>query len=216
MVPVAVLWSLLALGAEPGRSYQEIKTEFRAALRREASAQTFAERSAAICELARMHREIVADARFPRDAALQDYRREIAVRLFSVQNELQRQLRRERTTKGTGPATAPVAGQDELIDAQSLALASQLTLAGYCQGGPIQLAAASSAPPPRGGDMVADNGRGLVELIQRTIRPEHWDVNGGPGTIVYFAPLRCLVVRASGEIHEGVGGLIDGLRAAGP
>jgi hypothetical protein len=216
MVHVAVVWSLLALGADPGRSYLDIKTEFRAALRREAAAQTFAERSAAVCDLARIHREIVADERFPRDAALQDYRREIAVRLFSVQNDLQRQLRRDRAKRGVGPASIPAAGPTDLIDAQSLALANQLALAGYLQGGPVQLAATGSAPPPRGGDMTIDNGLGLVELIQRTIRPEHWDVNGGPGTIVYFAPLRCLVVRASGEIHEGVGGLIDGLRAAGP
>lgn len=57
-----------------------------------------------------------------------------------------------------------------------------------------------------------DYGETLVELIQNVVSPEHWDVNGGPGSIVYYPNLQVLVVRASGEVHGRVGGLFDGLR----
>ena len=68
----------------------------------------------------------------------------------------------------------------------------------------------------RGGGAVRDWGETLVELIQATISPDHWDVNGGPGSIVYYPNLKVLVVRASGDAHGRVGGLFGGLRRAGP
>jgi len=71
------------------------------------------------------------------------------------------------------------------------------------------LAEEAGAP---GGQAVRDNGQQLVELIEATIAPEHWDVNGGPGTIFYYAPLRVLVVRASGTAHQRIGGVVGGLR----
>src|SRR5690606_36981616 len=77
-----------------------------------------------------------------------------------------------------------------------------------------QLAETSDKPEPRGGGAVRDYGETLVELIQNTISPEHWDVNGGPGSIVYWPNLHVLVVRDSGEEHGRVGGLFDGLRGA--
>jgi hypothetical protein len=66
-----------------------------------------------------------------------------------------------------------------------------------------------------GGAAGADYGPALVELIQRTIAPEFWDVNGGPGTIVYYAPLRVLVVRATSEMHHDVGAAVGAIRRAG-
>ncbi|MHC4093961.1 MAG: hypothetical protein ACYSVY_27425, partial [Planctomycetota bacterium] len=44
----------------------------------------------------------------------------------------------------------------------------------------------------------------LIELIENTVEPETWLVNGGRGTIVAFAKM--LVVRASIEVHEKIGG----------
>lgn len=60
-----------------------------------------------------------------------------------------------------------------------------------------------------GGAAIADNARQLIELIERTISPDSWEVNGGEGTIFYYSPLQVLVVRNTAEVHEGVG------RAAG-
>jgi hypothetical protein len=56
----------------------------------------------------------------------------------------------------------------------------------------------------------------LVDLIERTINPAFWDVVGGPGTIFYYAPLQCLVVRATTEVHENLGGFVGNVRAVGP
>ena len=64
---------------------------------------------------------------------------------------------------------------------------------------------AAAAGPP-------DNGQALVDLIQRTIAPTSWDVNGGPGAIVYFRPSRALVVRQRSEVHEQLQGVVRALR----
>jgi hypothetical protein len=66
-----------------------------------------------------------------------------------------------------------------------------------------------------GGPGPRDHGQALVDLIERTISPDIWDTNGGPASIVYFAPLKVLVVRATSEVHESVGGVLGGLRQAG-
>jgi len=60
-----------------------------------------------------------------------------------------------------------------------------------------------------------DYGQELVELIQRTIRPESWDVNGGPGTIYYWRPGRAMVVRQTWEVHEELDDLLRQLRRLG-
>jgi hypothetical protein len=63
-----------------------------------------------------------------------------------------------------------------------------------------------------GGAAVRDDGRQLVELIQQTIAPSSWDVNGGPGTVMYYPPLRVLVIRQTGETHGVIGDVLGGLR----
>ena len=39
-------------------------------------------------------------------------------------------------------------------------------------------------------------------------------MNGGPGTVVYFAPRQVLVVRATSELHFSLGTLLGDMRAA--
>jgi hypothetical protein len=69
--------------------------------------------------------------------------------------------------------------------------------------------AGGAHPGAGGGQQVIDHGLELVELIQHTIAPSTWDVNGGNGTIVYFAPRQALVVRQTAEVH---GDLLDVIR----
>lgn len=120
-------------------------------------------------------------------------------------------------------------------DLSSAALAAHLDLIGHALGGPLgvlsQTHSAGDGSPPtaangggagaapiaatlggRGGRAIPDFGPDLVALIQRTIAPDFWDVVGGPGTIVYYQPLHALVVRATGEIHRELGGVLDKLR----
>ena len=60
-----------------------------------------------------------------------------------------------------------------------------------------------------------DYGPSLVELIETTIAPDTWDVNGGPGSIYYWRNQHALVIRATAEVHGVVGDLMDQLDAAG-
>ena len=75
---------------------------------------------------------------------------------------------------------------------------------------------AGGAQAPAGGlGQIPDYGPDLVDLIQRVVNPDSWDVTGGPGTIVYYAPLHAIVVRGTAETHENVAQLLFDLRAAG-
>ena len=94
-------------------------------------------------------------------------------------------------------------------------LIAHYDLVGSALGGPGKIFATGQQPAavePRGGAAQLDHGRMLVELIERTIMPRSWDVNGGPGTIVYYAPLHALVVSATEEVHEKIGGILGGVR----
>ncbi|HUG94499.1 MAG TPA: hypothetical protein VML55_27020 [Planctomycetaceae bacterium] len=52
----------------------------------------------------------------------------------------------------------------------------------------------------------------LIELIQNTIAPESWEVNGGLGSIRYYPMFQALVVRQTGEVHHQLGGGLGQLR----
>jgi len=57
-----------------------------------------------------------------------------------------------------------------------------------------------------------DYGQNLVDLIHAVVQPSTWDINGGPGSVVYFRNYRVLVVTAPSEVHSEVGDLIGQLR----
>lgn len=225
LVPGVILWQLsVVCGAvEPSptrsraasaaesapRSLLGLQREIRQALRDEATAPTLAERSSAVYELCALHREIVRDPRFRANEPLQEMRRQVASRLVKVESDLKRQIHGQRVDR-------PVADPQDVVAAS---LAEHLAFVGASQGGPARLLADqgwAGSGRAGGGLGPPENGQGLVDLIQRTIHPDFWDVNGGPGTIVYFSPLRCLVVRATAEAHQDVGGLLRGLRAVDP
>jgi hypothetical protein len=53
--------------------------------------------------------------------------------------------------------------------------------------------------------VAARNAAMLIDLIKHTIEPASWDSAGGPGTIVYDAPRRALVIRQTAEFHGVLG-----------
>jgi hypothetical protein len=76
---------------------------------------------------------------------------------------------------------------------------------------------ASSAAPggsASGGRSDRTQAQSLIDLIQQTIAPESWDVNGGKGSIRYWRPGLALVIRNTGEVHEQVGGALGAVRGA--
>jgi hypothetical protein len=70
----------------------------------------------------------------------------------------------------------------------------------------------SSASAGSSGGGPQDDGQALVELIQATIAPQSWDVNGGSGSIVYWPAWHVLVVRQTDDVHEQIGGAKHAVR----
>lgn len=69
---------------------------------------------------------------------------------------------------------------------------------------------AESRSLPRGaaGGASQSNAQELIELIQTTIAPPTWEVNGGRGTISYWEPGLALVVRQTDDVHDQIGGAL--------
>lgn len=68
-------------------------------------------------------------------------------------------------------------------------------------------------PSAQGGGGVAASANQLIDLIQNTIAPESWAVNGGLGTISFYGnPLYVLVVRNTSEVHQQIGGVLPAIR----
>lgn len=189
------------------RPFHEIQNELSDLLKREALTKDAVERATLIRRMCLLHHEILKDPRHEYAEAMKGYRVQVWARLKRIQLDLKNQIAREQKLK------APQVGTDPELLAASDSLAASLSLNDSSLGGPSALLARGG----RGGRGVVDaNGRELVDLIEQTINPDFWDTNGGPGSIRYFSPLMCLVVTATGEMHQNVGGLLDGVRAVGP
>lgn len=209
---------LLLLGAEPAvdspalrevtqgvtpRLITQMDLQISAALKREALAKDLKNRGAAIRELCELHREIVSDSRLETHDKLKELRAKIWSRLVRAKTDLKKQL-----AKAGKPQ--PTEAEEEALQTATNSLAAAYSLADYSVGGSGGLVARGGAA------QTEDNAQQLIELIQRTINPDSWDINGGPGSIFYYSQLQCLVIRATSEVHEGIGGVVGGLRAAGP
>jgi len=213
----------LAVGVETGAAgvqeptpLHQLARETSAAMRREAVADDVSQRAAAVRELCELHRRLLTDSRYEQVDKLKELRGGIYSRLRRVQVDLRRELAKaESPSGGTKVSPAQVLADAQAESARDIAalaasdsLADSLSILSVTVGGPQGMVGF-------GGAAVADNGQALVDLIERTINPAFWDTVGGPGAIVYFQPLQCLVVRASGDVHERIGGVVGDLRAAG-
>jgi len=71
----------------------------------------------------------------------------------------------------------------------------------------------SSASNPGGAAGAIARANELIDLIQNTIAPETWAVNGGRGTISFLgAPFYVLVIRNSARVHHQIGGVLPAVR----
>lgn len=98
--------------------------------------------------------------------------------------------------------------QQDVLEARRAQAAQSASTAKTPSVGDTQLKTAGRA----GGAAVQDEGQSLVDLIQATIAPETWDVNGGSGVIRYWPAWHALVVRQTDEVHEQIGGIVHGVR----
>lgn len=192
MISFAVLALLLSTtadadssAAESLRTPHQLRTEIRVNMRREALAASSEERTAAIRELCDLYHVIRADTRMGRYDRMQ-WDAKLRKRLQSVKLDLEKEKsRRNRKSR---------------VSRRGMSGSRDVRKADGALGG--------AAVPP-------DDGQILVELIQRTIAPDIWDVNGGNASIGYFPQLHALVVRAPGGVHRRIGGALGKLRAAG-
>ena len=177
----------------------EIDRDISAALRCEATAKTLQERGKAVEELCTLHHEITSDERFATLDQMQQLRAKIWGRLVKVRGDLKKQLVKSGEPQlDDAQAEAAQYATSNLAGAMSLADFATASPSGYFAGG--------------GAAQTEYNAQQLIELIQKTISPDFWDVVGGPGTIFYYPQLQVLVVRATSEIHDDVGGLVGALR----
>jgi hypothetical protein len=188
------------------RAFHEFHQQITEILKRESQTKDQAARAAAVRTMCSLHAEIVHDSRYSNSDVLKEYRGRLWSRLTKVKTELKQQLARNKSNKESLENLAALESADSASVAAAESLATSLSLLDQVQSGPGQLMAFGGAPG------APDWGPDLVALIERTINPSFWDTVGGPGSIYYYRPLLCLVVRATSEVHEQIGGVIGGLR----
>jgi len=174
----------------------------RGLLQLEARAASKSERAQAAYELAYLFVRIQLDPRLASSPTLAEYQTRLRGRLRRIKQDVERDLARDRRAqrpRHASPRAAAVEPSDSRSPAENGSSIARQPAAG---------AAGGRAGPP-------DWGPALVELIERTIAPEFWDTNGGPGAIRYYYPLHALVVRATSDVHYRVGTVLEDLRAAG-
>jgi hypothetical protein len=192
----------------PLRSGPELRDAVRAALRRWAR-PTDTQADQAARELLRLHQELRADARLSRSQRAY-FLGKVRIRLDQLSDQISKRIARaKRLAENRKPKSVglPEGKAGPLAQRQFGGPAGGFMPGGGMGGRPFGGGAGMQVP---------DHGQELVELIQTVIRPETWDVNGGPGTIYYWYPGRALVIRQMGEVHEEIGGALDQLRRAGP
>lgn len=192
------------------RRYHEIERDMTEALRSEARAQTPDIRAVAVCKMCEVYRELAMDPRLEASDVLKSYKAKLWSRMTRIQRELEQRVARR---SGESPGRVPSKGELQTMRDTAASLAEQQGYSHYTLGGPGNALAHSGAA--FGGGTVNDHAQELIDLIQRTISPNSWDVNGGQGSMFYYRPLMALVVRATSEVHGDVGGLLGALRRAG-
>ena len=214
---MAVLWcSLPARADEPTkpaaseigrtRSLRQITTDVQKTLRAQAIATTANQREVAIRQLVQLHGEAAEHEMFATSQTLQRTVRLVRGRLRQVASQLSAALREEPPNRS--PRARRARKRPDHAKPRTTVLAQQPGLNPPVHQGGVGV-------PIAGQPALGDNGPALVDLIQRTISPPIWDVNGGPATMVYFAPRHAVVARAPGETHRDVARLLNGLRRAG-
>jgi hypothetical protein len=201
----------------PLRSIAAIRTQLDELATRESQAQSPAERAAVAVAMTELFLEIKRDPRLVASGSLQVVQQRLRGRLLRIKKDVLAKMKRDGVRDETLTDAEVLAMADAEYVTQSLT--DHFSLASATLGGPATLfnqAHSHNRPVvigARGGGTAFDYGPALVDLIQRTIVPDFWDVNGGKGTIVYYRPLLCLVVRATSEVHHRIGGTLDALGA---
>ena len=181
-------------------SVAAIRITLHEALRDEALARRAGDNTCQVRRLVELYHELANHPSRDESKTLRQLGLRIRTRLLTVRDHINRQIARSRPHNNkrnmAGNTDAPM---EHILAQQAIAPRG-----------------AGLAPPARqvGARNPRDFGPDLVDLIERTISPATWAINGGSGAVVYYAGRRALVVSAPGHVHDQVGGVLRQLRAA--
>lgn len=187
--------------ADQPRSIRDLRLDTAAAIEKSRHADRH-RTTAVIVDLCSLHDELVVHPDFAASTVLTGCRARIAGRLADMKRELQKQTGRLDGTKLAGDSGG---GESALA---GYLVGRHLRIGGWLAGGPggqTWWMAGSFAP----GDEHAVE---LINLIQTTIHPDRWRVNGGEASIGYWSPGLALVVTADQLTQERIESLLIGLR----
>ncbi len=210
-----------AATASPRKGY-ELRDAARTALRRWAGVGDDQADQAAV-ELLGLYKELQQDDRLA-TSQRQELLTTVRSRLLKLSDQISRRAARQRRQAGQdSPGTIQTPGQGPSHLAQMWG-PGPLGAFGGGLGGPgmggFGMMGQGIGRPGFGGfggqfgpqgNQMPDYGEALVDLIQKTISPQSWDVNGGPGSIYYWRAHRCLVIRATDEVHGQISDVLDQL-----
>jgi hypothetical protein len=211
---VCTLFTLQLIASEPAgvppRSLTAIRTDVSEALRAEATTRRTGNNTPQVLRLVELYLEMAEHPRRDNSPLLADLGQQVRLRLATVRDRVERRIPKKNPVAKNSrtPATVTAAAESRVLAQQAPpggAAGGQQGAVG--QGGAVAVAPSAIARP-------TDFGPELVELIEATISPATWRINGGNGAIVYYSPLRVLVVSAPDEVHARVGGLLQQVRAA--
>jgi hypothetical protein len=190
--------------AVPPRSGRELQEATRAALRRWARAGD-ADANIAAVEFLALYRELQQDTRLSAKQR-EELRNKVRGRLAHLALQISKVAAKEAKNVKTGPKSVEVAKDGAVLGQMGMGFNQQGMGMGMGGGG---------AGMP-GSGMAADNdaGQDLVDLIQKTICPQTWDVNGGPSAIYYWKPQRALVIAAPDDVHDQLRDTLEQLERA--
>lgn len=195
---------------QPARSLTAIQTDVRAALTAEAKSRRDGNSVPQILRLVDLYLEMATHPKRDKSAMLDELGQQVRSRLVTIRDRINRQItdakRADKSRKASGSVAAT---QENRVLAQQVPAPPN---AGNARQGIGQGLAVTGIQ--RAAGLPADMGPELVELIEATISPATWNINGGPGAIVYYAPLHVLVVAAPQNVHEEIAGVIRQLNIA--
>ena len=197
-----------APAAPVARSGRELSDAAHAALRKWAKASD-KEADAAARDLLGIFCELQQDTRLARSTR-ETLRTTVRARLDQLSTQIGKRIASDRISNDKAVAKTDSPKRD--VTVKSVAAAGDprpLAQVGAAVGGGAGFGGQGG---PQGAP--ADNGQILVDLIQNTIAPKSWDVNGGNGSIYYWQQQHAIVVRATGDVHGEISDALEQLNRA--
>jgi hypothetical protein len=178
------------------RTGRELETAARAALKKWAHPKD-AETGTAAREFLKLYEELRQDTGLAPKVRT-DLGRQVRLRLKNLATQITKALAKQSREKA-GPKSV-AKGKEEAVMAQWGAGVNR----GGMMGGGMMGGGMPGGAMQGGAPANDDYGPDLVDLIQKTVYKDIWDVNNGPATIHYWRQGRALIVTAPDEVHEAL------------